>query len=549
MNWVAKYIGMFLVTILILVTSVVAYAQIPLSEETADPPLFFSVTEIQIQGNTLLPENKLQELIAYLIGDERTLDDLTKATAVVTKAYRNAGFGGVVAFIPEQDLVAGSIIIQVVEGKITNILVSENNRYDENNILTSLPSIRQGETPKVSNINRNIQLANENPAKKLNVALVAGANPGEIDADIKVDEQRPLQISLGIDSAGTPSTGNFRSNVGIQHANLWNKDHIGTFRFQTSPTNPELVQIYSVGYRVPLYNYFSALDLFYAHSNVDTVTTSTPAGPLGFTGKGDVAGFRAHRLLSRIGEYDHRLTFGFDWRRFDNNCSIGGLGSAGCGAAASDVTIVPLSLGYTAQSGGPKLSWGFNTALSGNVGGSNATAFDAVRSDAKKHYAVWRFAAFSNLALPAGFGLAARVSAQYSPQALVPGEQLGLGGGGSAMGGVISVRGYREREVVGDYGSFVNLEGLGPNLNKFMKIEQVSLRPLVFFDFGWAGNNHNKPCIGNDTSCTLASVGGGVRFAVGQKFHGRLDFGHALQDGNQKTAGSTRGHLSVNFSY
>lgn len=516
----------------------------------------FSVKTIKIQGNTLLPESELMALVAHLVGDERTLHDLRQAATTVQQAYREAGYGGVVAFVPEQKLQNGDVIIQVVEGKIDKVHISGNKRYDEANIFRSLPYLRQEETPVIKNIDRNIQMANENPAKKLRVALVAGAKPGAIDADVKVTEERPLRLLFGADSAGTPGTGNFRTNVGIQHANLWNRDHIGTFQFQTSPTEPSRAQIYSVGYRVPFYNQSAAVDAFYAHSNVESVTsvapvTVGPTGPFGFTGKGDIAGFRAHRYLTRLGEYDHRVTFGWDWRFFNNTCAFGATtGSAACGGIAADVTIAPLSLGYTGQKEGPKFSWGITTNISGNVGGSSEAAFNVVRPEAEKHYAVWRFFGFANLNLPAGFGLATRVLAQYSPHALVPGEQFGIGGGGSAMGGFISVRGYREREVVGDFGTSFNIEGLGPDFAKLVNSESLSLRPLGFFDFGWAGNNHQRPCdVEGSLSCEIAGVGGGIRFAIGRKFSGRLDFGHALMDGNLKAAGTSRGHLAINFHY
>lgn len=546
MNSVVKNSWTFLLIVWLIGSYIEARGQALPVDQHAQTQSFF-VRTIQIQGNTLLPENELTVLVAPLAGQERTLQDLVQAADAVQQVYRKAGYGGVVAFVPEQALMDGNIVIQVLEGKIANIQISDNKRYDEANVLRSLPHLQKGETPSVRDIDRNIQMANENPAKDLRVALLAGAKPGEIDADIKVAEERPLRLLFGADSAGTPDTGNFRTNVGVQHANLWNRDHIGTFQFQTSPTDPDKVQVYSVGYRLPFYSHFAALDAFYAHSNVDNVTTTTPAGPLGFTGRGHVAGFRANRFLPRLGEYDQRLVFGWDWRRFDNSCTVFG---ANCGGPAStDVSIAPLSLGYAGQKGGPGFSWGVNTNLSGNVAGSSETTFGLVRPDADKHYFVWRFFAFSNLALPAGFGMSARVSAQYSPHALVPGEQFGIGGGGSAMGGLISVRGYREREVVGDYGTSFNLEGLGPDIAKFVKSESVSLRPLVFFDFGWAGNNHNMYCNVDGTSCTLAGVGGGIRFAIGKQLFGRLDFGHALIDGNQKAAGTTRGHLAVNFTY
>ncbi len=512
----------------------------------------FFVKTIRIEGNTLLPENKLIALVAYLVGDGRTLNDLVQGATAVQQAYREAGYGGVVAFVPEQKLENGDVIIRVIEGKIDKVNISGHTEHDEANLLRGLPHLRQGETPVIRNIDRNIQMANENPTKKLRVALVAGTKPGAIDADAKVTDERPLRLLFGVDSAGTPGTGNFRTNIGIQHTNLWNRDHIGTFQFQTSPTEPSRAQIYSVGYRIPFYNQFAAIDAFYAHSNVDSVTAAAPASasPFGFTGRGDIAGFRAHRFLHRIGEYDHRVTFGWDWRHFNNNCSFQGTsGFAGCDRIAADVTIAPLSLGYVGQKDGQVFSWGINTNISGNVGGSSEATFNAVRLDADKHYAVWRFFGFTNLNLPAGFGLATRVLAQYSPHALVPGEQFGIGGGGSAMGGFISVRGYREREIVGDYGTSFNIEGLGPDFAKLVNSESLSLRPLGFFDFGWAGNNHQAPCDAHGSSCEIAGVGGGIRFAIGKKFSGRLDFGHALMDGTQKAAGTTRGHLAINFHY
>ncbi|HNR11674.1 MAG TPA: hypothetical protein PKN72_10815, partial [Nitrosomonas europaea] len=61
--------------------------------------------------------------------------------------------------------------------------------------------------------------------------------------------------------------------------------------------------------------------------------------------------------------------------------------------------------------------------------------------------------------------------------------------------------------------------------------------------------NHRAFCDAGGASCTLASLGGGLRFTIGKQLSGRLDFGHALMDGNQKQAGTTRGHLAINFYY
>ena len=514
----------------------------PVADAATTEVARFTVTAVNIQGNTLLPEADLAKLIAHMPGADRTLEDLNKATSLVQQAYRNAGYGGVVAFVPAQDLNGGNVIIRVIEGKLARIQISDNQRLDETNIRRSLPGLKEGTTPNVAQIDRDIQLANENPVKELQVKLAAGSKPGEIDANIAVAEEKPLRFLAGLDNTGNPQSGNYRLSVGLQHANLWNRDHIGTLQYQTSPTEPNLVRIYSIGYRLLIYGYSSTIDAFYAHSTVDSGTTITPAGPLQFTGTGDMTGLRFNRYLSRVGEYDHRFIFGADWRKFDNECSVGTFGSAGCGSAGVSVSSLPLSVTYTGQAEGAKGSWGTSTSLAYNVGGSSQEVFEAARPGAKKSYTLFRFSAFGSRALPAGYGLHGRFSGQYSPDALISGEQHGLGG-------ATSVRGYRERELAGDNGILVNLEGLGPDLGKTFKLKSVSLRPLLFVDYGWTKNQNGVPCHDVDSACSLSSAGFGARFAVSKWLSGRVDVGHTLEDGNQISSGRTRGHFSFNLVF
>ena len=515
-----------------------ALAQTPPSEPEAPVPRFV-IKEVRVLGNTLLPDSRLSAIVARLVGSERTLGDLKQGAAAVQQAYRDAGYGGVVAYVPEQELNEGRLVIRVVEGKLARVHISGNHYYNDANIRRSLPNLRDGETPRVPAIDRDIQLANENPAKQVQVQLTAGEKPTDIDANIEVAEVDPKRILLSLDNTGTPTTGHYRAAVGLQNANLWNRDDIGTLQYQTSPTEPGLVHIYSAGYRMPLYGYASTIDAFYAHSNVNNGNTFTPAGPLAFTGKGDVAGLRFNRYLPRIGEYDHRITLGGDWRDFQDECAVGTFGAAGCGTAAASVIVLPISLAYTAQVQTPELSWGASAAVSHNVGGSNQTAFDAARPGANREYTIYRLSAFAAHALPAGFGVQARLTGQFTSDALVPGEQLGLGG-------AESVRGYYEREEAGDYGFFANLEGLGPSLSAWLAAKAIIVRPLVFFDYGRITNHNDTPCAFNDANCVLSGVGAGLRLTVSNWLSGRFDVACALNSSTQTSAGTWRVHFAIN---
>jgi hemolysin activation/secretion protein len=499
-----------------------------------------NVTSVRVEGNTLLPDPMLSDFTGGLIGTERTLAELNAAAARVQTAYRNAGYGGVVAYVPEQEITGGNVVIRVVEGKLANVRITGNVNFDSPNVRAGLPNLREGSTPVVRAIDRDIQLTNENPAKEIKVTLTAGARPGEIDAEIGVADKKPLQFLLGYNNTGDETTGRHRISVGVQHANLFNRDHVGTLQYQTSPEHPAQVRIFSAGYRVPLYSHAASFDAFFAHSNVSNGTTITPAGPLSFAGKGTVVGLRANRNFDRIGEYDHRLSIGLDWRDYENVCSLGVFGAAACGSAGVSVTAAPVSIAYTGQKQGPQVSWGINAALSANAGGSSQETFEAARPGAKRHYVITRISGFAEIALPAGFAVHGRLDAQYSPHALISGEKFGLGGAST-------IRGYSERELVGDVGFVARLEGLAPAIEV---TEGSRIRPYLFVDHGRVSNRKDLPCRTTDqTSCRLTGAGIGARVSIGKNTTANVDIGRAFDNGVTTSSGDVRGHVSVNFVY
>lgn len=514
----------------------------------ANPPRTAIVHAVRVEGNTLLPEATLRALTAGLAGSERTMAELDALAGRVQDAYREAGYGGVVAYIPEQQVSAGDIVIQVVEGRLAAVRVTGNRYFTTRNVRAGLPGLVEGSTPHVGHIDRDIQLSNDNPAKNVKVTLMAGARPGDIEAEVNVTETDPLQYLAGYSNTGNHATGRHRLSFGIQHANLFSRDHVGTLQYQTSPEDPGRVKIFSAGYRVPLYALAASLDAFVAHSSVSNGTTVTPAGPLSFTGRGTVVGLRANRNLDRIGEYDHHVTLGLDWRDYQDDCSLGEFGPAGCGSAAVDVTTVPVSVSYTGQTQGPQLAYGVSAGLSVNAGGSARDTFDAARPGARRTYAIARAAGFVDRAFKpgaladtlAGLSVNGRLDLQYSPHALISGERFGIGGANS-------VRGYQEREMAGDSGFLVRAEVATAPLEL---PGGIRARLYLFVDHGRIVNHRDMPCRGTaETACKLTGAGIGARFSVGRKAGASLDIGRALERGINTSPGDVRGHVSLNLIF
>lgn len=525
-----------------LLAALPAQAQVPRPATAGTAPARLTVQEFRIRGNTLLPEALLQQTLEPFKG-ERSLAELQQAAAAVQALYRQAGYGAVVAYLPEQSPAPGTLTIEVLEGRIGRITFSGNARTGEAALRRSLPALREGQTPQPQRLDAQIQLANENPARQLAVSLEAGAGRGDVDAQVLVKEQPPARWTLGLDNTGNAATGRLRATVGYQAAELWGLDHQLSLQYQTSPEKPSQVSVLSAGYRMPLYGAGLMLDLFAAHSDVDGGRTVTLAGPLQFDGKGEVLGMRLGGRLARQGDLVQRLAAGLDRRAYLNNCSIEGLPVGACGSAGESVTVHPLSVIYTLQWTGHAPA-SLELTLSQNLEGGRhgrAADFDAVRPGANPNFLVLKLQAARASALPGDWQLQWRLQGQASPDALVPGEQLGLGGANA-------VRGYGEREVLGDRGLLGALEVFTPDFAPRVGGAPTQLRGLFFVDAGKVWNLGGTPCLNGQSSCALASVGLGARMVLAG-LQLRLDLAHTLRAGLQTARHEQRLHLNATYSF
>ena len=503
-----------------------------------------TVASFRIEGNTLLPAPDIEQRLAPFKGSA-TMQKLQDAAATVQEMYRAAGYGGVVAYLPEQDLAAGTVRIRVVEGRLNTIELAAGKQFSGNNLLASVPSLKVGRTPLVRRIDTEIQMANENPAKALQVLLQPGSDPGSISAKLSVNEQPVQRITARTDNTGSRQNGRWRAALGWQHANLFDADHVAAVEWQTAPQDARGLNVISGSYRAPMYAQHMALDAYGAWSDVDAGKVGTQAGDLSFAGRGTILGARASWYLPRIESLDQRVLLGAEWREYRNTCAINGLPQNSCGAAGASVSLLPLSLTYTAQAAA-EIRYGFSAGVYVNAGargdGTSAADFDAVRSGAKSRYALLR--ANAQLAVPVeGIGVfSARGSAQFAAKALVPGEMFGIGGSGS-------VRGFEERELSGDSGLSLTLEATGPSYaEKFAWLKGGDLRGLLFADAGWVANKGGYACQLGRTSCSLASLGAGLRMSW-RELTARVDVGVALNDAATTRQGGVRAHASLAYNY
>ena len=514
------------------------------SEVQTPVELRFDIERFDVQGNSLLPAGEVASAVAPFTGRQRDFGDVQQALEALENAYRNRGYSAVQVFLPEQELEKGTVVLKVIEARISKIEIKGNKHFDDANVRASLPTLRENTTPNANAVSRNLRLVNESPAKQTNVTLKAGEEEGQVEVTVDVTEDNPTKWFATFDNTGSGSTGYHRIGLGYQNANLFGRDHAMTLQYVTSVERPEQVAVYSIGYHLPLYNTGASMDFVVGYSDVSSGTTTTPAGPLTFTGRGGVLGVRFNQQLNRpFSGYDHKLVWSLDHRMYRNNCALGVFGAAGCGAAAATYSLSPVGLNYIgtlAQASG-QLSFNAsaNTNLhSGNHG--NTTALGASRAGAKVNYWVYRFGVNYARALADDWQMRARFDLQHTNEVLVAPEHFGIGG-------QASVRGFMERERADDKGHSGSVEVYTPEMGQRMGLGEANLRFLGFYDFGRTFRVNPLP--GETVRNGIASAGLGLRYNFQKSTTLRFDVAQILDEGGTRVKGHYRFHMGGVWSF
>jgi len=511
----------------------------------ADAAPTVNVERFAFTGHTLLDSAQLDAAVATFKG-RRTLDDLRRAAEAVQRLYTQAGYAGVVAYVPPQAGGDGTVTIAVVEGRVARITVPGASPERAAGARASLPDLIEGRTPMVRRIDAQVEIANENPARQLQLLLKPGARTGEIDAEIAVSDRPPTSVHAWLDDTGSDNTGRYRAGIAWEHGDITGASDTLVLQASTSPTEVSKVQVLSASYRRPFPAWLVVGDIYAAHSDVDAGSSPTAAGDIRFNGRGNLAGMRATRHLLRRGSIDQRLGVALDWREYLNNCEFDDLPQGACGPAEADVAVTPLTLEYLVRSS-ETVRWVLGVALvtNLNLGASHSddADFQAVRDGASRSFNAVLLNGTALADIAAGWQLRARLAGQWSDDALVPGEQFGLGG-------AQSVRGYEQREMAGDSGVLASLELSGPELLPVFGVENSgqSLRAFAFADGGEVSNRLEAPCDGERSRCSAAGVGLGLHYERAG-VQGRIAVATALSDGVTTRSGDTRVHFLLNLDF
>ena len=506
----------------------------------------FDIIRFVVEGATLLTSDEIESALAPFRGKAKDFADVQRALEAIESLYATTGYNAVQVILPEQEVERGEVRFRVIEAKIGAMVVDGNKFFDAANIRASLPALASGGSPNIHRIADNLRLANESPAKQTTVLLRSGAEEGVVDAVVRVSDARPIKYSLTLDNTGTSQTGAFRVGLGYQHANLFNRDHVLSMQYVTAPNDARHVDHFSVipsrnvtiiggSYRVPIYRWGDSIDVTAGYSNVNSGVVQNL---FNVSGAGTIFGVKYNYALPRWGDLEHRLAFGWDWRAFRSDVSRVGTDFS----LVPDITVHPISIlysgAYRQSSHETSYSLSFHENLPGGNDGGSA-AFQASRLGGRPGYLIARYGISHNRAFANDWQMRAAFNGQATRDRLVAGEQFGIGG-------IDSVRGFIEREIVNDHGYRGTIEGYTPDLAGLTDwLSGYRMRGVLFYDFGRV--TRMEPLASEPFGQSIASAGFGVRLSRGTNLSLRLDYAVVLDKGGLQSRGDGRAHMT--FAY
>ncbi|WP_242055565.1 MULTISPECIES: ShlB/FhaC/HecB family hemolysin secretion/activation protein [Nostocales] len=486
---------------------------------TPDEPLpetsqIFTVKQFEVIGSTVFSREKLNQVLAEFINKPITFAQLLEARSKITELYINAGYVTSGAYIPEQILTTGVVQIQVIEGKLEDIQITGTRRLNPNYIRSRI-ALGASTPLNQKRLLESLQLLQLNPLiQNLSAELSAGSRTGANLLAIKVTEADSFNVQTVFDNGRSPSVGSFRRQLQINEANLLGLgDSISLAYSNTDGSNS-----IDASYSLPLNPRNGTLTFSYGTTSANIIERSFKE--LGIASASQYYELTFRQPLVQTPNQEFALGITASRRETDISSSL---------LEDNDVPLSLLSPGAD-EEGRTRVSalrffqeWtsrnsqeiiAARSQFSLGIGAFNAT----INNNAPdSRFFAWRGQAQWVRLLAPDALLLIRGDVQLSSKRLLASEQFGLGG-------INSVRGYRQDFLLTDNGALASVELRLP----IVRVPQWNgvLQVTPFVDVGTAWNNSSSRDESNTN--TLASVGLGLRWSQGNNFTAGVEWGIPL---------------------
>ncbi len=492
----------------------------PEQEGEKGPILRVFVTRVHVIGSTVLSQAELNELTAPYENREVTTEDLEELRRALTLAYVDRGYPNSGAVLPDQEVIDGRIIMQVIEGRLSEIKV-HGAKHFRPSYLSDRIALSAGPPFNMNPLRDRLQiLLQDDRLERLNAELKPGAALGEAVLDVAVQEANPFRALVEYNNFVNPTVGENQLKGTVAHYNLSGRGDVLRFTFgasaQATPFHVGVFPSVDATYAVPLTRYdtvFLAGYRFYKFKVVED-----PFRPLDIESETQIFTLSLRQPVYRtlndevalaiVGEYEQNANvlgkIPFDFVNGMKN----GFGNVAALRFIQEWTHRTTQSVFAVRS---RFTTGLNV-LGATVNGTPGAADGQFVSWLGQAEWLKRFESTR-------IELVNFLNIQWASDHVFPLEQI-------AVGGRYSVRGYRENTLLRDNGFIYQFETRFPIWSSAEGFPYVQFCPFADVGHSWFAKGINP------SPETLASVGAGLRFNVGTIANLNVYWGRRLVTNN-----------------
>jgi hemolysin activation/secretion protein len=447
------------------------------------------VERIEIRGNTVVPAAELDAIARPYAGRDVSVAELEELRQKLTRRYVDGGFVNSGALIPEGALAGGTLTVRIVEGRLAAVRLKGLERLRESYVVARLVPDPQA-VLNVDALRDRFQLLLSDPLfDRVRAGIMPAPERGSAYLDVEVVRARPYQVTLFANNYRPPSIGEYAVGVSGWVRNLSGFGDLLDASLQ-APTQGDHAPRGDIAWRIPLGPWQTEVSALWSRgrssvveepSSVLDIESELTTGEIGI----------AQRLYEDMRQ---RAAMGVGASRRENVTTLGGEPFSFVLGEPDGVTRVRSlrfwqEYSYRWEGGAAVLRSTFarNRNNLEDVGGLPlaVSTFDHENR-------TWIGQAYLGARIPErSIQASIRATLQRTRERLIPLDALSLGG-------VNSVRGFRENQLLRDEGGFVNAEVEVPAFS--LPERGLAVNVAGFADHGF-GRNQGGPRL------SLSSVG------------------------------------------
>lgn len=478
----------------------------------------------------------------------------------ILKDLQDDGYVFATVSVYQPSLRLGFLKLRVHVGQKGNVLVKGNRWYTAKQVLQAA-SWQTGAKFNYRKLYSDLFDLNVRPDVRVNTKLKPHLDKfGRriVDVELDVKDRFPIHGSLNLSNTGSKETSDWRVRTTLQHLNLTKHNDVLTVEWLTDPHLTNQVNAVSSSYYLP-FGEGNSLTLYggWSESDINDV-----APELDVYGEGYYMGVQVSQVLKETPDYTMDASLGWQYQYTENANDLAGMSFD---KRRIWLSMPSLTIGYAAK----KFDrFAGRNYWSNQVMANFAGKFGASKNDKSTQQAAltdgdfvidrFQFARLQKLFAgrdePGKWTMFFKTNIQLASDAVVSSVQKGIGG-------VNSVRGYREREVLGDSGMTATLELRTPLIDNFIpglkRSEEYRLAHpddwkmhrlqfVTFLDYGTV--RQEEPLPGEADTETFASFGAGLRLGLTRYSQIKFDYGVPFSE-TRESSSNGRGHLSLQLQF